>query len=271
MQDFYLTGPTPHFASLADPRFSYLLYVPERIEGDPAKYPVAVIQHGTGRTAEVYRDAFAKFAEMHRVVIFASLFPAGIDDPDDLHNFKFMEYHGTRFDLLLLSMLEEAAERVPMDISKFLLHGFSGGGQFTHRFVYFHPDRLLGASIGAPGRVTLIDDTTPWWLGTADLEARFGFAMDEARTAQIARIPLQLVVGALDQEGWEINNPGDSNWLPGLEKQGATRIERLRTLQRNWAEHGIESEFELVPGVAHEGDQILEPVQRFFARVLADS
>ena len=266
MHDFYLTGPTPHIASARDPRFSYLMYVPERREGDPARYPLIVVQHGTGRTAEVYRDAFAPFAEKHRAVVLAPLFPAGIDDPDDLHNFKFIEYHGIRFDLLLLEMIEEAARRVPLHTEKFLLHGFSGGGQFTHRFLYLHPERLHAASVGAPGRMTLLDGTTRWWLGTADLEDRFGIKADPARIAQVS---LQLVVGELDTEGWEINNPGDSNWLPGLEEQGATRIERLRTLQRNWAEHGITARLDLVPGVGHEGDRVLGPVMEFFGETLA--
>jgi hypothetical protein len=227
-----------------------------------------VMQHGTARTATRYRDAMIDFAEEQRLVVLAPLFPAGIIDPDDLHNFKFLEYRGIRFDLVLLAMVDEVSRRVPLETERFLLHGFSGGGQFAHRFLYAHPHRLLAASIGAPGRVTLLDDSTPWWLGTRDFARIFGAAPD---VEEIRKVPIQLVVGDLDTEGWEINNPQDSNWLPGLEKQGRTRIERLRTLQRNLEDHGIATRFDLVPGAGHQGVQVLDEVRDFFRAVLKET
>jgi pimeloyl-ACP methyl ester carboxylesterase len=262
----YFTGATTTIAAQADQRFSYSLYIPKVEAGDPERYRLVVMQHGTARTATRYRDAMIGFADEQRVVVLAPLFPAGIIDPDDLHNFKFLEYRGIRFDLVLLAMIEEVSRRVPLETDRFLLHGFSGGGQFAHRFLYAHPQRLLAASIGAPGRVTLLDDTTPWWLGTKDFARIFGTAPD---IAEIRKVPIQLVVGDLDVEGWEINNPHDSNWLPGLEKQGKTRIERLETLQKNLDDHGIATRFDLVPGAAHQGLKMIDVVCEFFASVLA--
>jgi pimeloyl-ACP methyl ester carboxylesterase len=262
----FLTRATIVIASQIDQRFSYVLYIPDRQEGDPERYPLVVIQHGTGRDAIGYRDAMIDFAEQERVVVLAPLFPAGITDPDDLHSFKFLSYQGIRYDLILLGMIDEVRRRAPIVTGKFLLHGFSGGGQFAHRFLYVHPDRLLGVSIGAPGRLTLLDEATPWWLGTEDFAEVFGAPPD---LAAIRRVPIQLVVGDQDVDGSEINNPHDSNWLPGLEKQGLTRIERLRTLERNFAEHGISTRFVLVPGVEHEGLQVLGHVCDFFRSVLA--
>jgi dienelactone hydrolase len=262
----YFTGATTTIAAQADQRFSYSLYIPKDKAGDPERYRLVVMQHGTARTATRYRDAMIGFADEQRVVVLAPLFPAGIIDPDDLHNFKFLEYRGIRFDLVLLAMIEEVSRRVPLETDRFLLHGFSGGGQFAHRFLYAHPQRLLAASIGAPGRVTLLDDTTPWWLGTKDFARIFGTAPD---IAEIRKVPIQLVVGDLDVEGWEINNPHDSNWLPGLEKQGKTRIERLETLQKNLDDHGIATRFDLVPGAAHQGLKMIDVVCEFFASVLA--
>lgn len=263
--EYLSVGATAAIAAQVDQRFSYSLYIPRRQTGDPERYRLVVMQHGTARTATQYRDAMIEFAEEQRVVILAPLFPAGIIDPDDLHNFKFLSYRGIRFDLVLLAMVKEVNRRVPVDAERFLLFGFSGGGQFAHRFLYAHPHRLLGTSIGAPGRVTLLDDTTPWWLGTQDFARIFGHAPD---LAAIRKVPIQLVVGDRDVEGWEINNSQDSNWVPGLEKQGATRIERLRTLQHNLAEHGIDTRFDLVPGAVHEGAMVLDEVREFFRSVL---
>ncbi|MQA02835.1 MAG: alpha/beta hydrolase [Streptosporangiales bacterium] len=254
------------FASRTDQRFSYCLYVPHHRDGDPQRYPLIVIQHGTGRTAGQYRDAMADFCEAHRCVVLAPLFPAGIVDPDDLHNFKFIAYRDIRFDLVLLDMVDQVADRFPVDAGRFLLHGFSGGGQFTHRFLYLHPHRLAAASIGAPGRITELDDGKPWWLGTHGFADRFGAPPD---LDAIRQVPVQLVVGAEDVETWEINNPSDTNWMDGVEQTGSTRIERLQTLRRNYEGHGIAVRFDLVDGVAHEGTLVLPTVSAFFADVLA--
>jgi pimeloyl-ACP methyl ester carboxylesterase len=88
-------------------------------------------------------------------------FPAGIGDPNDLHNYKFIDYQGILFDLVLLAMFEKVAARWHIRTDRFALHGFSGGGQFAHRFLLLHPDRLHGVSIGAPGRVTLPTSERP--------------------------------------------------------------------------------------------------------------
>ncbi|SDS08897.1 PHB depolymerase family esterase [Microlunatus soli] len=267
-RNFYRTGATPLFACRSDQRFSYCLYVPHAHRDATEPLPLVVIMHGTGRMAPQYRDAFADFAEQHDCVVLAPLFPAGIDDPDDLHNFKFIEYHGIRFDLIMLDMVDEVSERYRVNGRRFLLHGFSGGGQFTHRMLYLHPDRLAAASIGAPGRITRLDPDTAWWLGTRDLGERFGRSVD---TAAIREVPVQMIVGDQDVETWEINNPGDSNWMPGVEATGDTRIARLQTLQRDFEAHDIAVRFDLVPGIAHDGLGVLPTVQEFFTDVLSRS
>src|SRR5690606_11414665 len=95
---FYDFGPTPFFASQYDQRFSYCLYVPQDYsETDGRQYDLAVIVHGTGRTAAQYRDRFADFAEKHGCIILAPLFPVGIVEPGELANYKRIEFHGIRY------------------------------------------------------------------------------------------------------------------------------------------------------------------------------
>jgi predicted peptidase len=264
---FYQRGATPIFASQVDPRLHYCLYVPERATFDePA--PLVVVQHGTARSAAKYRNQLKPWAEKVGAVVLTPIFPAGLVDPTDLHNFKFIEYQGIRFDHMLLSIVDEVAERFPVVKDKFYLHGFSGGGQFTHRFLYLHPDRLAAASIGAPGRITQLDDTLPWWLGTQGFEEKFGQKIDfEA----LRRVPIQLVVGSEDVETWEIMNPGESNWMDGVEKTGSTRIERLRTLEANFRSHGLDVTFDLVDGAAHSGSLIMPAVERWLGALIDTS
>jgi dienelactone hydrolase len=261
----YLKGRTPIFAARSDQRLSYCLHVPSGHAGSDRPLPLVVLVHGTARSGPQYRDGFSDWAEEHNAVVLAPLFPGGIAAPGELHSFKFLMADDLRYDRILLDMVEEVGESFNVDTERFLLHGFSGGGQFSHRFFYLHPDRLRAVSIGAPGRVTLLDDTKDWWLGTRDLEERSGIRVDAER---LRGVPVHMVVGALDTETWEINNVGDSNWLDGADAVGETRVQRLDALRRNFEDHGIAVEYEIVPGVGHRGSLVRPAVQRFFSSVL---
>jgi len=259
-------GGTPFFASQHDQRLQYALYVPKDHTPEAAPLPLVVIQHGTGRSAELYRDRWKGFAIKHNCVILTPLFPAGLVEPRELHSFKFLEYKGIRFDEELLHIVDEVGEGFNTETETFYLHGFSGGGQFAHRFFYAHPDRLAGVSIGAPGRITQLDESLPWWLGTGGFEERFGITID---LDALRRVPVQMIVGGDDVETWEINNPGGPNWMDGVEKTGGTRIERLETLRANFEANGIEVRFDVVPGVAHKGSEVIPVVQEFMADLLS--
>ncbi|MGO4838817.1 alpha/beta hydrolase, partial [Rhizobiaceae sp. 2RAB30] len=172
---YYDKGATPYFASRLDPRFSYCLYVPQDL-GDEEALDLIVLVHGTARWAEHYRSAFAEFCDRNRTIVLAPLFPAGVTEPGELSSYKLLRHGGIAYDLVLVDMVAEVAERYNLRSRKFLIHGFSGGGHFAHRFLYVHPERLLGASIGAPGIVTLIDFDHDYWVGLRDFEQRFGKA-----------------------------------------------------------------------------------------------
>lgn len=265
---YYERGATTYFASQADQRFGYYLYVPKGFAFEQAyRYRICAVIHGTGRTPDIYRDLFADFAEANNVIVLAPLFPAGIIEPGELANYKFLKWYDIRYDELLLAMVDEVATRYALAERRFLLFGYSGGAHFAHRFFYLHADRLLGISIGAPGMVTLIDPDTPWWRGTKNLPELFGRApmIDAMRD-----VPVQMVVGDEDTETWEITiQPGSRFWMDGANDAGRTRIDRIRTLKRNFEAHGIPVRLDLVPGVAHNGYKVLGPVHAFFDELLS--
>ncbi|TKA08488.1 alpha/beta hydrolase [Actinacidiphila oryziradicis] len=262
--EFYKLGATPVYASRVDQRFSYTLYSPKNRRPD-VPLSLTVVIHGTDRTNSDYCNAFAEFAEENNSLILAPLFPGGIIEPGDLHNYKFIEYHGIRYDEILLAIIDEVAESYDVTTDRFLLFGFSGGGQFAHRFFLLHPDRLTAVSVGAPGRITQIDDTRPWWLGTSDIQDKFGIQLN---LDQLRSVAVQIVVGENDTETWEINNPDDTNWLDGAGAAGKTRIERANTLAANFTAHGINARVDLVPGAAHEVTKIFPAARRFFETVI---
>ena len=233
----YGRGPTVVYACRKDPRFSYCLYVPPTFDADPAGHTLIVAVHGTGRTMTAYRDGFAGFALYNKCVVLAPLFPVGVLGDDYADGFKYLREGDIRYDEVLLAMIEEAGARLGTAFGRFMLFGFSGGGHFVHRFFYLHPTVLLAVSIGAPGAVTLLDDTRDYWVGTRDFEEVFGRRLDLEDMRQVA---VQLVVGAADIETWEINyQPGSRNYMEGINDTGPTRVARNTALRRNLESHGI--------------------------------
>ncbi|MFC3723324.1 alpha/beta hydrolase [Neoaquamicrobium sediminum] len=264
---FYDFGPTPFFASQYDQRFSYCLYVPQDYsETDGKQYDLAVIVHGTGRTAAQYRDRFADFAEKHGCIILAPLFPVGIVEPGELANYKRIEFHGIRYDLVLLSMVDEVCAKYRIRDGGFMMYGYSGGGQFCQRFFMLHPQRLRAVSIGAPGVVTLLNRDYDWWVGVRDLKARFGIEID---LEAMRKVKVQTLIGGADDATWEITIPRESKlWMDGADLQGANRLERIAALADSFEAHGIAVRRDIVPGVAHSPFEMVDPAEDFFTSIV---
>lgn len=264
---FYDFGPTPFFASQYDQRFSYCLYVPQDYsETDGKQYDLAVIVHGTGRTAAQYRDRFADFAEKHGCIILAPLFPVGIVEPGELANYKRIEFHGIRYDLVLLSMVDEVCAKYRIRDGGFMMYGYSGGGQFCQRFFMLHPQRLRAVSIGAPGVVTLLNQDYDWWVGVRNVKARFGIEID---LEAMRKVKVQTLIGSADDATWEITIPRESKlWMDGADLQGANRLERIAALAASFEAHGIAVRRDIVPGVAHSPFEMVDPAEDFFTSIV---
>ena len=258
----YDTGFTPWMASRLDPRFALSLYVPQSLPRNRTA-PLLVLVHGTTRR-DNFRDAFRDFAERTGTVLLAPLFPVGAAVPGDVHGYKWIEAHGVRFDLLLLDMIDQAAGIWPLAADRFALFGYSGGGQFAHRFLYLHPHRLAALSVGAPGNVTLPDPARAWPAGVGGLEARFGIGFDNDA---VPAVPVHLVAGEADTEIWEIaKEPGEPVYIPGVNDESTNRIERLKRLQCELDRRGASTRFELVDGVAHDGPAVVPAVTLWLER-----
>lgn len=271
--NFYDFGPTPFVALPNEQRVSYCLYVPKHFATADAAarrhWRLIVAMHGTGRTAAAYRDHFATFADAHDCIILAPLFPVGLIEPGEMSNYKRIKFHDMRFDQLVLDMVDLVGRRYDIDVTRVALFGFSGGGHFTHRFLYLHPDRLFAASIGAPGGVTLLDDTRDWWVGTRNLRAVFGVDVD---LAAMRRVMVQMVVGAEDTDTWEITlKPGMPGWMEDANIAGATRIDKIASLKAGFEAAGIAVRHDVLPGVRHEGLKVVGAVQDFLADAVAAS
>jgi pimeloyl-ACP methyl ester carboxylesterase len=246
-----LTGRTPFFVAPTEPRCSYCAYVP-RSWTPEARMPVLVAVHGTGRNVGALREGLVPFADRHELIVVTPLFPAGIDDPDDVHNYKTLDANGIRFDLVLLDILEQVRVRWNARVDTVLLCGHSGGGQFAHRFLYLHPERLAAVAVSAPGSVTVLDQSLTWPAGTGDTQQRFGITVDPAA---IARVPVLLVIGSDDD--------GRAD-LAAMGHPGRSRPEELDRLAESLARHRTTVRKVEVPGVGHDAEGTQPPVIDFF-------
>jgi poly(3-hydroxybutyrate) depolymerase len=247
-----------------DQRFSYYLYIPRGFKPEhAADYQIAALIHGTTRNAEKLRDSFTGFADETNTLLLVPLFPAGIIDRGDIHNYKFIKFHDIRFDYILLDMVDEVRETFGITRDKFLLHGFSGGGQFSHRIFYLHPERLAAVSAGAPGRATYLDASENWYTGIGDFEEQFGKPLD---TEALKKVPVLLLIGGEDTGA--VDYSGDATFTEAAAKYGRSRIERIQALLRNYLDYGLNVRLEQVPGVGHEGLKLVPYITAFFKQVL---
>lgn len=272
-QRFYEVGATAFFASAADQRFSYTLYLPRSTQersADARPAEVAVLVHDTMRAVESYRAAFAAWSERTGIALLLPFFPAGIGEPFDLHGYKYLDAHGVRYDRVLLSMLDEAADRFGLSVSRLFLYGFSGGAQFVHRFALLYPERVRAVSIAAPGGVTLPRADASWWIGTSEAETRFGRRIG---AATLAGLRAQTLVGDRDLETWEVSGPhlrANPYWMTGADDAGPDRVARIETLASALESAGVIVTRTVVPGAAHDPAAMFEPATVYFDDVIAE-
>ncbi|HRY19586.1 MAG TPA: PHB depolymerase family esterase [Candidatus Competibacteraceae bacterium] len=200
---------------VTDPAQIYYLYVPPGI-GPHA--PVLVAVHGVSRNAEEQARRFRRLARQYGVVLVAPLFPAG----------RFADYQrlgltgpGARSDQALQAILAEVRQQTGVTGQRMHLFGYSGGGQFVHRYAMAYPGQVTAVAIGAAG-----------WYTFPDAEIRFPHGLKlNRRTAlrlqpeQFLRIPMAVFVGERDvrrgRDRPELRQTGRVDT-----QQGLTRLER---------------------------------------------
>jgi predicted esterase len=244
-------------------RIPYYVYNPKHGEGIPIeKRQLFVLIHSSGREPLDYIEKFQSFADENNLVLLAPLFTEDCTNPPNEANYKFVKFNQFRFDQIVLEMIHRASRIYNFDEEKFVMHGFSGGGQFVHRFYYTQPQKLTAVSIGAPGIATFIDDSENWYAGTADFNQIFNQSID---FVQMKQVPVQLIVGGNDTDDSFMSDHDEYR-----EKYGKSRLQRMKHLEENYRKFGIEVHFDEIEGVGHNGlhDQIIKKVEDFFIQYL---
>lgn len=202
-----------------DPGQWYFLYLPRRC---PVDAPVVVSVHGITRNACEHAMLLAPFAERYRVVLVAPLFA---------HN-RYRRYqrlrnerrHG-RPERALEQIVAEVRGLIGATNNKILLFGYSGGGQFAHRYAMAYPAKVAGLAVGAAGWYTFPDSQLDYPLGTRRASRLLGI---DLRPDRFSTVPACVLVGESDTEC-----DAKLNKLPKINaQQGYMRLER----GRRWVE-----------------------------------
>ena len=210
---FFPRGEVTLMAMSSDPEQQYYLYVPEK-GGENARVFVSV--HGISRNAEEHAGRFAKHAERHGVVMIAPLFPQN----------RFPDFQrlgrggkGPRPDLMLRKIIDEVIKMTGAQENALFLFGYSGGGQFVHRYAMAYPSHVSRIAIGASGWYTFPDATQrfPRGIGHDPKIPDIHF-----RLMEFLSVPACVLVGRRDDVPDD-----DMNQSKKLNRQqGLSRLER---------------------------------------------
>lgn len=225
-------------------QMEYFVYIPESYSGD-GKLFFSI--HGISRNAEEHIQGFIAQAERYGTIVLAPLFLK--------QNFHRYQQLGTsvqqeRADMAFDHVLRDAHEWISIPLKPMHLFGFSGGGQFAHRYALFYPKRVARMVLAAPGWYTFPDpdrkypyglkSTKEWPLLTFNLE-------------KFLTIPILVLSGEEDDlRDKDLNSAREIDCFQGLNR--VERAQRWINSIRNMAHaYDISADFQLevIPNASH--------------------
>jgi pimeloyl-ACP methyl ester carboxylesterase len=196
-----------------DKKQKYFLYIPS---GGGSGKPVFVTVHGVKRMAIEHAVEFSAFAELYDVVLVAPLFPKK----------QFCDYQrlgrqgrGNRADLALHRILNDVGSLTGANIDKLYMFGYSGGGQFVHRYAMAYPRHAVRIVVAAAGWYTFPDSDVNYPRGVKKAKGLDNIRFDPVG---FLSVPTCVVVGKRDiHRDQELNKSGRID-----RQQGVNRFER---------------------------------------------
>lgn len=223
----------------------YFIYVPNKINEDECQF---VSIHGVSRNAMEHAERFAQLAEEYGVVLVAPLFSKR----------HFGDYQrlgrkgkGRRADHAIQQITREVECLTGVNSRRVALFGFSGGGQFAHRYAMAYPDHVQKIVIGAAGWYTHPDASRKYPYGIIPTPRLKGVNFN---MKQFLQVPACVLVGQ-----WDImHDPGLNQSARIQRQQGTTRLERgrrwINAMNQAAITHGLDTSyvFSVLPGINHD-------------------
>lgn len=227
--------------------------------------PVLVSVHGISRNAREHVQIFAQYCNSLGWIVVAPLFSADQFPKYQQLGFARKRVH-PRSDLALNAILDEVTALTGANTERVYMFGYSGGGQFVHRYAMANPRRVVAAALGAPGWYTFPDPGTPFPRGLRinAKDTRFRFEEES-----VLRVPTAVFVGAQDLDRDDSLNTS----LKIDDQQGRTRPERGRrwvaAMRAAAQSHGLGTRYEFseLDGCGHSFTECMV-TGRMDARVL---
>ncbi len=213
----------------------YFQYTPSVIT---ANTQVLVAVHGISRNAQKQVRLFAEQAERYNVLIIAPLF-------DQFHysGYQRLGLSGQRADLALNQILDEVASKTQVNTQKFFLFGYSGGGQFVHRYAMAYPERVKAMAIGAAGWYTLPNPKKRYPYGIAPHPKLPDLTFN---AEQFLHIPAYVLVGEEDT----LRDDALRKSKKIDRQQGINRFERgqrwIQAMQHAAQQHGLNTPYQFI-------------------------
>ena len=196
-----------------EPKQEYFLYVPRNV---CIGAPVFIAVHGVARMAKEHAQEFAPFAERYGVVLIAPLFPKEY----------FCDYQrlgrkgkGERSDLSFQGIIKEVGLLTGANTDRLYMFGYSGGGQFVHRYAMAYPQNVARIVVAAAGWYTFPDSNVNYPRG---IKRAKGLRHITFSSSRFLSIPACVLVGERDKHrDVELNKSERID-----NQQGLNRLER---------------------------------------------
>ncbi|MCB1172049.1 MAG: hypothetical protein KDK39_00715 [Leptospiraceae bacterium] len=241
---FYYNNERKHsvkfeFRTAAD--FTHLLFTPDSPNLEAG---VIVAVHSSSYNPIDYFNMFKGFAQKKRMVLVAPYFPK------DTFSYQTIFRNTPRADLHLQKILDEVKTKTGANINKLYFYGQSAGGQFVHRYLLTHPDKVARIVISAPGWWTLPEFALAYPYGTGrDSRVPADIRFDVKRALQV---PTMIIVGDGD-----VLRTSNLNQSAAADRQGQNRLQRSVYWLNQMAAVAIEEQvplrhsYQLITGAGH--------------------
>ncbi len=197
--------------------YPYYIFIPENISKSPK---IFVSIHGITRNAAEHCLRYAQEFDFEDTIIITPLF-----SKERFKHFQILraDEHGNRPNDALDAILKDVSERLGVQTERFTLSGYSGGGQFAHRYAMLYPDRVAKLILMAPGWYTFPDESVAYPEGVGKNPE---FSDLQFYPKGLLPLPIEVIVGERDSR-----RNKTLNRAPSIdEKQGKNRLER----SQNW-------------------------------------
>jgi pimeloyl-ACP methyl ester carboxylesterase len=236
MKSILLISSQPHLAVGVNDCYTrdgqyVCIHLPAAMTQRPNPMHLLVVVHGYGARGNNAkgRQAVRRFAALwgNQVAEMGwAVMAPHFDEMRFQKDYQRLNRSGLRADLRLNQLVTAAGTLISnIEVEKCFLLGFSGGGQFVHRYAAFHGNRFSRIVVGAPGWFMWPDTCLPYPLGMGEPDSP---GKGVGRLRRLCRRNMLLLVGENDHSQGALRNRYHGVDLCAL--QGEGRRER----SANW-------------------------------------